>query len=126
MRLIRCETVQHLRESILFLLFGKIGDSLACEEIEEMLQLEIADLVTADELTDEWFEQCDAITKNDVRQKVEQDDIPLLRAFTPGVLLFCVENGYHRGSEDRIRIFSYYTDDDMSFETNILNNGCVR
>ena len=123
MQVIRCETVQHLRESILFLLFGESASFLACEEVEQMLQLEIADLVSADELTDEWFEQCDSITKDDIRKKVEADDIPLLRSFTPGVLIFWVEDGYDRLGTVRTRIFSYYTDDNISFETNILNKG---
>lgn len=122
MHVVRVADVDELKEVIEWIFFRKDGEfnemceaSLSFEEICSMLGIREEEFAPGiDSSSDEWYDIIDNLEGKDIQAKIAAGDIPLLRDFKPGTLVWCLEDDYCRAGDMDVRVFIYVNDEDSS------------
>lgn len=120
MKIVKCDNVQQLQQVIVRLFFDqKKSEKIdwSYEEIAALLYISDSDLVPSHlvEHTDEWWDFVDKLTIDDLRRLVDDGKIQLLSRFRPGYVLYHFENEFDRHGDIQIRVFEYYTNNQVKF-----------
>ncbi len=121
MKIVKCDNAQQLQQVIVRLFFDiKPSDEIdwSYEEIVGLLKIDDTQLIPPEVGsygTEEWDLAYDNLTIDDLRRLVDDGKIPLLRRFRPGYVLYHLENDFDRHGDIHIRIFEYYTENQVKF-----------
>lgn len=124
MHIVRVASKDELVELLEWIFFRREGEfmeyheaSLSFEEICSMLGIREEEFAPGiDTNTDEWYDIIDNLEGKDIQAKIAAGDIPLLRDFKPGTLVWCLEDDFCRAGDMDIRVFIYTTDEESSME----------
>lgn len=114
MDIVRCENKRQLRALIQRIFFRERSNYAPQMEEPEYTYEEIADMLG---VVDEDFPTIDPqdLTTDDLYDKVIKDQVPMLKNFQPGVLVWSLVDSFDRIGDVTTRLFFYAPDDMMTF-----------
>lgn len=117
MNIVFCENEYQLKAILLHIFFDAEDSPLTFEEIQRYLELDDNDFTNAPENSDDWFDQLDNSTIQDMRKFVLNEEISLLKRFKPGLLIWSFADDFDRMGWVSTRIFEYVVEEDLSFDS---------
>lgn len=118
MHVVRLQTKDELLELLEWIFFRKDGEfhefaeaRLSFEETQSILGLRDHDFAPGVEIdTDEWYDIIENLDEEALKKVVLSNDCPLVRDFTPGTLVWKLEDDYDRVGDFNIRVFTFTPD----------------